>query len=167
MNKITAFVVLIVFVLGIVLTPQILFAKDLKIGYIDLAKVFDQYSKTKDSDKALEKKGKGKEGERKALVEEIRKLKDEVALLSEKARAGKQPQIDEKIRALQDFDRKTREELVRERNEMVGNILRDIEKVVTDYSKKEGYDVILNSRMLLYGNEQYDLTDEILNKLNK
>ena len=45
--------------------------------------------------------------------------------------------------------------------------LEEIEKVVTDYSKQEGYDVIFNSRMLLYGNETMDLTPEILKRLNK
>jgi len=143
------------------------FAKEYKIGYVDLAKVFDEYSKTRDSEKVLADKGKLKEEDRKRMIDEIRRLKDEQALLSEKGKAEKQAAIDEKISKLQDFDRKVREELTKERNDMLNGILKDIEKVVTDYSKETGYDVVVNSRMLLYGKEDMDLTAEILKRLNK
>jgi outer membrane protein len=144
-----------------------LMAKEYKIGYVDLAKVFDEYSKTKEAEKSLSEKGKAKEADRKKMIDEIRKLKDEQALLSDKGKAEKQSVIDQKITALQEFDRKVREELMKERNDMLGNILKDIEKVVSEYSKANNYDIILNSRMLLYGKEDIDLTKEILGKLNK
>lgn len=156
-----------VFVFGMLLGVGRAYAKEYKIGYVDLAKVFDEYKKTKDSEKDLEAKGKVKEADRANMVEELRKLKDEQALLSEKAKAEKQTVIDNKIKALQDFDRKTRDELIKERNDMLGLILKDIEKVVAEYSKATGYDLILNSRMLLYGGTEYDLTNEILSRLNK
>lgn len=143
------------------------YAKEYKIGYVDLAKVFDDYKKTKESEKVLDEKGKVKEAERKKLIDDIRKLKDEQALLSDKAKADKQTVIDNKIKSLQDFDKNTRDDLMKERNDALGNILKDIEKIVTDYAKAEGYDMILNSRMLLYGAPQYDLTAEISTRLNK
>ena len=143
------------------------FAKEYKIGYVDLAKVFEEYAKTKDAEKSLEEKGKAKEADRKKMVDEIRKLKDEQALLSEKAKAEKQGAIDDKVKVLQAFDMKTRDELMKERNDLLGGILKDIEKVVSDYSKEAGYDFILNSRTLLYGAEQYDVTAEISKRLNK
>ena len=142
-------------------------AKEYKIGYVDLAKVFDQYKKTKDSESVLTEKGKAKEAERKKMVDELRKLKDEQALLSDKAKAEKQGIIEDKVKVLQDFDKKAQEDLFKERNDILGGILKDIEKVVTDYSKETGYDIILNSRALLYGAEQYDVTEEILKRLNK
>ena len=142
-------------------------AAEYKIGYVDMAKIFGEYNKTKESEKALEERGKVKEADRKKLVDDIRKLKDEQALLSDKAKSEKQTVIDDKIKALQDFDRKTRDELMKERNDKLGGILKDIEKIVTDYSKEAGYDLILDSRMLLYGKENYDLTGEVLKRLNK
>ncbi len=159
-----ALAVAVIFAAGI-LIPQCLLAKELKVGYVDLAKVFDEYSKTKEADKALEEKGKAKEAERTKMIDAVRKLKDEQALLSDKAKAEKQLVIDEKVKELQAFDLMTREELVKQRNETIGGILKDIEKVVTDYSQAQGYDFILNSRMLLYGKEETDLTPEIMKKL--
>ena len=143
------------------------YAADYKIAYVDMAKVFGDYNKTKESEKTLDDKGKAKEADRKKLVDEVRKLKDEQALLSDKAKAEKQGVIDEKIKTLQDFDRKTRDDLLKERNDKLAAILKDIEKVVTDYSKEAGYDFILDSRTILYGKESYDLTNEVLKRLNK
>lgn len=167
MKRIVALAVAVMFVGGMFLGASPASAKEFKIGYVDLAKVFDEYKKTKDSEKDLEAKGKAKETERVKMIEELRKLKDEQALLSEKAKAEKQTVIDNKIKTLQDFDKVTRESLMKERNDMLGLILKDIEKVVSDYSKANGYDFILNSRMLLYGGDQYDLTNEVLSRLNK
>ena len=142
-------------------------AKEYKIGYVDLARVFDEYSKTQDAEKSLTTKGKGKETERKKLVDELRKMKDEQALLSDKAKNEKQTVIDDKIKSLQEFDKKAQDELLKDRNDMLAGILKDIEKVITDYAKETGYDIVLNSRTLLYGAEQYDVTEEILKRLNK
>ncbi|MFC1590382.1 OmpH family outer membrane protein [Candidatus Omnitrophota bacterium] len=138
-----------------------------KMGFVDLARVFDQYSKTVEFDKSLEEKGRSKEDERKGMVEEIRKLQDEAALLSDEARAQKQPQIDEKIKTLRDFNRDTQGALVKERNDRITEILADIQGVVETYAKENDYDVVLNSRMLLFGDQQHDITEEILSKLNK
>lgn len=142
-------------------------AKEMKVAYVDLAKVFDEYKKTKEAEKNLADKAKVKEDSRKVMVDELRKMKDEQALLSEKAKADKQKAIDEKIKTLQDFDMKSRDELIKDRNDMLGGLLKDIEKLVTAYAKESGYDFVLNSRMLLYGAEQFDLTNEVLTRLNK
>ena len=74
-----------------------------------------------------------------------------------------------KLKILQDFDLKTRDELLKERNDMLSGIMGDITKVITDYAKAEGYDVVLNSdpRVMLYGADGMDITATILAKLNK
>ena len=142
-------------------------AEGIKIGYINLGKTFDEYEKTKQSDKSLEKKGDKKEKARQKLVDEIKELKEEMVLLSDKGKEEKQTIIDEKIRNLQEFDKETRDELRQDRDEMVRDILREIDKIIQDYGKKNGYTVILNDRMLVYGNETIDITQDIIDILNK
>ena len=157
-----------VFALGVVFgAGEAAYAKELKVGYVDLAKVFDEYKNTKTAEKALEEKGKAKEVERKKLMDELKKLTDDQALLSEKAKAEKQSAIDAKKKAVQDFDAQARNDLTKERNDSLGVIMKDIEKVVNEYAKASGYDLVLNSRTLLYGGEEYDLTSAVLAKLNK
>lgn len=167
MKKVIGLAVAVMFIAGLVMVCPNAFAKEYKIGYVDLAKVFEDYGKTKTAEKALEEKGKAKDADRKKLIDEVRKMKDEQALLSDKAKAEKQPAIDEKVKALQAFDMKVRDELTKERNDLLGGILKDIETVVANYSKEAGYDMILNSRTLLFGSPEYDLTAEITKRLNK
>ena len=142
------------------------FAAGEKIGYVDLAKVFDEYQKTKTFDKTLEAKGLEKQGERDKMVNEIKKLRDEAELLGAKAKDDKQAQIDEKIKTLQDFDRNTREALRKERDGMVRDILKEIEVVIQDFGKAQGYSFIFNDRVLVYKSEGADLTNQVIKVLN-
>ena len=171
MKKLMVLAVAFVFVASLLIggAAEKAYAKDVKMGYVFMAKVFDEYYKTKDSEKVLSEKGSVKEAERKKMIDELKKLKDEQALLSDKAKAEKQTAIDAKMKTLQDFDLKTRDELLKERNDMLSGIMGDITKVITDYAKAEGYDVVLNSdpRVMLYGADGMDITATILAKLNK
>ena len=142
------------------------FAKEYKIGYVDLAKVSDEYAKTKDFEKTFETQVKGKDAERQKFVDEVRKLKDEQALLSDKAKAGKQSVIDEKIKNLQDFDKKVRDELIKQRNQMLGEIQKDIDTVISAYAKEAGYDLVLIKQTVLFGGTELDLTAEVVKRLN-
>ena len=76
------------------------FAAAEKLGYVDLAKIFDEYEKTKSFDKSLETKGTAKQAERDKMVAEVKKLRDEAELLGAKAKEDKQAVIDEKIKKL-------------------------------------------------------------------
>ncbi len=137
-----------------------------KIGTVDLARVFDEYQKTKEFDKSLEAKGAMKQTDRDRMVADIKKLRDEAELLSAKAKDDKQAAIDEKIKALQDFDRTTRDALRKERDGMVRDILKEIEVVIQDFGKSQGYGYIFNDRVLVYKSEQNDLTTQVIKVLN-
>jgi outer membrane protein len=137
-----------------------------KIGYVDLARVFDEYQKTKEFDKTLETKGASKQGDREKMVAEVKRLRDEAELLNAKAKDDKQAAIDEKIKQLQDFDRTTRDALRKERDAMVRDILKEIETVIQDYGKAQGYSFIFNDRVLVFKNESADLTAQVIKTLN-
>lgn len=164
-----ALLVAAAFISGLFISPVQgpAYAKEYKIGYVDLMRIFDEYKKTKEYEKKLEEKAKVKTTEEKVMLDELRKLKDEQSLLSEKLKAEKQTIIESKIIAVNDFRKKTQEELFKDRNDLLGTIMKEIESVVTSYAKEAGYDVVLNSRAMLYGAEQYDLTAEVLKRLNK
>lgn len=137
-----------------------------KIGFVDLARVFDEYNKTKEFDKQLEGKGAGKQGDRDKMVADIKKMRDEAELLSAKAKDDKQALIDDKIKALQDFDRTTRDGLRKERDGMVRDILKEIEVIIQDFGKAQGYSFIFNDRVLVYKSEGNDLTAQVIKVLN-
>jgi outer membrane protein len=141
-------------------------AEVIKIGYIDVATVFDTYDRTKDEDAALTAKSQSKQKEHDRMVERVKNMKNELELLNEAQRQKKQSEIDEEIRKLQDFDREAKESLKKERDGMVRDILKEIDATIQEYSKKNGYTLVLNSRVLVYAQDQNDITREILNILN-
>ena len=137
-----------------------------KFGTVDIGKIFDEYDKTKKYDQEFQTEGKLKQEERDAIVHEIRRLRDEQALLSEKAKGDKQAGIDNKMKELDNFDNEVRKTLGEKRNKAVREVFQDIENVMTQYGERKGYDFIFNDRALLYKGKQFDVTVDILKELN-
>lgn len=164
MKRKAVVVVAVFFVLGLFCGAAQ--AKEYKIGYVDLAKASDSYTKTKEYESTFETQVKAKDTERQKLVDEVRKLKDEQALLSDKGKTEKQGVIDEKIKNLQEFDRKVRDDLIKQRNTMLGEIQKDIDNVISSYAKEAAYDIVLIKQTVLYASNDLDLTGEIIKRLN-
>ena len=137
-----------------------------KIGFVDIARVFDEYQRTKISDKDLEAKGKAKEAELKGRVEELKKLREGLELLSDKAREERQKQVEDKSDELQRFQLAAQNELRRQRDGIAREILKEINETLQAYAKTEGYDLLLNERTLVYGAPPLDLTETVLKQLN-
>lgn len=146
---------------------QALAAVESRIGFVDVAKAFDSYQKTKDADSVMEKKGEAKQQEREKKVAAVKKLKDEMELLSEETRKKKQAEMDQTLRELQDFDVKVRDELRRERDSIVRDILKEIDELISEYGDKNGFSMILNDRVLLYGRQEMDITNQVIQILNE
>ena len=72
-----------------------------------------------------------------------------------------QAQIDEDRNALLEQDREKQTELRKQRDEAIREILLEIEKVIQDYAKNESYDLILTDKVLVFGNETLEITDQI------
>lgn len=137
-----------------------------KIGYVNLSLVFDSYEKTKAFDKNLEAQAGEKRKEREVIVNDVKKLRDELELLSEDKKAKKQADVDEKVKQLQAFDKDARDNLRQQRDAMLREILKEIDDVVREFGNKEGYQYIFNDRVLLYKNETNDLSQKIIQQLN-
>ncbi len=165
MKKTFLLIVAIFFMTGLFVKPAQA-ADSVKIGYLDVGKTFDEYKKTKELDASLEKEAKAKQADRDKMVNEITKLRDELELLSEKGKQERQAVIDDKVKKLQEFDKVTRNDLKKERDNMVNDILKEIDRVVQDYGNKKGYDLILNDKVIIYKKENLDITADILSALN-
>ncbi len=137
-----------------------------KIAYMDLGKVFDEYGKTKDLDKQLEAKSSAKQGDMKKMVDEIKKMKEDLDLAKEADRSKKQLAYQEKLIKLQDFDKETKDSLRKDRDDMARTILKEIKDTIDDIGKKEGYVYILDSRSVLFGTDTDNLTERVLKILN-
>lgn len=137
-----------------------------KFGYVDLSYIFDNYHKTKEYDKVLEAEHKDYEGERNKKIDAVREKQGQLALLAEDKKAALEQEIEKMKEELVNFDRQKREDLTKKRNEKIREILLEVEKIVSAYAEKEGYDMIFNDRVLIYGNPTMNITQTVLDQLN-
>jgi outer membrane protein len=133
-----------------------------KLGYVDLGRLFDEYNKTKAYDKVLEDKQKVYETERDKKVNDLKALQSKIDILSEKEKEAKKPEFDTKVKALQEYQRVQETELRKDRDDKMKEILKDIEKAVGEYAKKENFTMIFNDRVLVYQDQSMDITEPAL-----
>jgi Skp family chaperone for outer membrane proteins len=138
-----------------------------KFGYVDLSRIFSEYSKTKDYDKILGDKQRAYTTERDKKVADIKQLQDKLNLLSDKEKEAKKGDLENKVRDLQEFDRQKQTDLRKDQDEKMKDILKDIEDAVKQYSEKEGYTMVFNDRVLVYQSKNMDITDKVIEILNK
>ena len=138
-----------------------------KFGYIDLSRTFSEYGKTKGYDKTLNDKEKAYTDERDKKVAELKALQDKYNLLNDKEREAKKGELDAKMKVFQDSDRQRQEDLRKEQDEKMKEILKDIEVAVKKYAEKEGYTMVFNDRVLVYQNKSLEITNQIIEALNK
>ncbi len=161
-------------IFGVISALPLSYAAEQKLAYMDLAYIFDNYNKTKDQDKVLEQQTKQKTEERQRMVNGLRKMKDELDVLSQGAKEKKQAELDAKVKELQEYDQSAKLELGQIRDKVIREILKEIETVSEKYATDNGYVFIFNSnaaaplpyRILVYGQKQLDATNAVLGILN-
>jgi Skp family chaperone for outer membrane proteins len=163
----------------------------MKVGIVDMNKVFTSYYKTKDAESRLnDARAQAKtdlDGRLQTLktnMEEINKLEAE-ATKPELTADKKQTAIktrDEKIAEVRTLDREiaefrqTRERQLQEQFvRMRGDIVQDIMKVVDGRVKSEGFDLVFDKSgqgisqvpVVLYSAASMDFSDSVITELNK
>jgi outer membrane protein len=141
-------------------------ADGLKIAYVDLGKVFDSYQKTKEFDAVLQSEGEAFQKERDAMVQKIQDAQSKLALMSDAQKTAMQEDIDKQKDAVVAYDKDKRTELAKKRDDKVREILTEIQGIVSDIAKKDGYTYVLNDRVMIYGDPSLNITDEVMKNLN-
>lgn len=140
-----------------------------KTGYIEVERVFEKYQKTVDLNGKLQQERKDKIAERKSMVEEINKLKDEADLLRDEPKKKKESVIDEKVKALYQFEEKVKREAVQKQARLQEEILGEIRAAIAGIGKAGGYEMIFSFTEddIGYRADTLNLTDQIVKALNK
>jgi outer membrane protein len=163
---------------------------ELKIGSVDMKKVFESYWRTKEAEtkmsetRAVLKRDLDERNEtRKKLQDSIEKLNDDVKKpeLSKDRALAKTKERDEKIvewqgmmRELQAYEQEKQKQLADQTLRIRNGIVDEIKKVVDDEVKAANYDLVFdisgnsinNVPVILYAKESYDFTKVIIDKLN-
>jgi len=144
-----------------------------KIGYVDLEKVFQEYQKKKDLETELQAEGEAKRRELAEKRQELEELQKEYEaqklLLTEEAKKERQEEIARKSEALKNFLDKISSQMKEKENRYTQEILSDIMKKIEEIAKREGYSFILDRQALLYAASapELDLTQLVITELNK
>jgi outer membrane protein len=162
-----------------------------KIGTVDMKKVFESYYKTKDAEQRINEARNGAKKELEERMEalqkvgaEAKKLAEEAenSALSREARDTKAKARDEKVGELRNMEREitdfrqTREKQLQEQSgRMRQGIVDDITKVVNEKVKAESYDLVFDKSgmslngvsVVMFAKDAYDFTDAVVTTLNK
>jgi len=88
-------------------------------------------------------------------------------VLSADARAAKEREYQQKVRAFQLFAKDAQEELQQEDAKATRNILEGLSKIVKEIGDKGGYTVIVEKNSLLYASNGIDLTNQVIQAYDK
>ena len=162
-----------------------------KVGTVDMKKVFENYYKTKDAEQRINEARNSAKKELEERMEtyqkgagEVKKLNEEIdsPALSREAKETKSKSRDEKVgelnnmqREIQEF-RTTREKQLQEQSaRMRQGIVEDITKIVNEKVKADNYDLVFDKSgmslngvsVVMWAKESYDFTDVVVTALNK
>jgi outer membrane protein len=142
----------------------------LKIGFVDVTKLFNEYQETKIRTAEFEKEWNDAQEEINQKAEPLRelqqRLQEQASTLSEDDRRELENQIAEAERDARDLRDLLARRLRRREDEIKKELLEKLEKEVDDYGTREGYSMIFRQSMLLHAAPTYDVTDEILRRVN-
>jgi len=143
-----------------------------KIGYVDLQKALNMSTAGQKAKEEISGKFKSYQDELNSRQDELKKLKEDLEkqsiLLSEDARAAKERDFQRKLKDFQRFAKDVEEELQQKDSFHTRQILEQLQEIIADIGKAEGYTVILErtESSVLYGDPNVDLTDRVIKQLN-
>jgi Skp family chaperone for outer membrane proteins len=165
-------------------------SEELKVGIVDMTRVFGEYYKTKEVEKEIEKKKEiarnevnERDGELKEKMNELKALEKEITdpVSSREVRANAQKKaqkVTEEARAMRDevlgFARKREMQLLEMSKRKREVILEEIQSVVKSHSTAEGYDLVFDKSskstrgisFLLYSKDANDFSSKMITRLN-
>jgi outer membrane protein len=166
-------------------------AQGIKVGTVDMNKIFSSYYKTKDAESRINEARASAKKELddrmdtyKKSVDEIKKLDEDInnPALSKTAKDDKAKVRDEKIGEFRNLERDikefqtTREKQLQEQAVRMRNgIVEEISKLVKDKVTTEGYNIVFDRSgnslngvpIIVFANDNLDFSDDIIKALNK
>jgi len=167
------------------------FAQGMKIGIVDMNRVFAEYYKTKDADKVVNEQKEAAKKELETINNDYKKLLDSYQKLAteikdpaigEELRKTKQKEAQEvasKARALErekkELSDRRQRMLLTEVDRKRKALIEEIQDAVGDMAKKKNYDIVFDKSglgtrgipFLLHSKDAVDFSKELIGVLNK
>ncbi len=168
----TKFIILILFITFNFSLSTISFAAETtKIGYIDLQRIVyesDAGKKAKSELDALIKSKQAIVDEKRQNLEKLKsELEKQASVLSPEARKAKQDEIEKMEREYLRLAQDSETELRKKDAELKEAIVKEIFELMDKIGKEEGYTLILDRSMVIYGNKEIDITNMVIKRYNE
>jgi len=157
---------LFVLVMGLLaLTPVM--GADLKLGWINIERIFREAGPAQKATKKLEKEFDKRQGDIQKIGKQMSDLQAQLdkegMTMTEGDRARKERDLANLNRDFQRMQREFREDLNTRRNEEFASIQERANKVIREIAESEKYDLILTEA--IYASPKIDITEKVLKAL--
>ncbi len=143
-------------------------ASGVRVGVVNLDKVYRSYKKVKADRKALQRERKEREKELKRKEKELKRLKDmyERSDLGEKEKLSLRKKISKKQKEIDMFIKESNSYLVHKAKVLSQKRTEEIKKAIRDCAKKKRLDIVIDSGCTHYFRGTVDITDDVIKVLN-
>ncbi len=157
-------------------TPGAAEAREIKIGYINSQKILAEYQESIAAQRTLDEEQQKWVEEARKKEQELKRLEDELEnqslLLSEEKKAEKLQDIQTKYMEYQRFQQEIWGEtgkLYQRNKELTQPIVDKVNAIITKIGKDNDYDLIFDAAVgnIVYAKDDYDVTELVLENLNK
>lgn len=144
-------------------------AADIKVGFVNVARILEKAPQAEEAKVALEKEFSPRNKRLLASQKEIKKLDEKLArdakLMSEAEARRLQRDVLEKKRALKRDQEEFREDFNLRRNEELAKLQRLVFEAIKGLSEAEKYDLVLHDGVV-YASTAVDITIKVQNRLS-
>jgi len=142
-----------------------------KLAYVDVERAIVETEEGKTAKAQLQGELESKREELKKKEDELQKLKvdfdRQAGVLSDEAKQGKQQEMQKKFVEYEQAARESQAKLQAKEAQTFGGIGEKLLAVVQEVSDKNGFNFVVNKKILLYAPTASDITNEVVREYNK
>lgn len=162
-------------VVGLLLVKGMGRAEDVKVGVVDVNKIFSSYTKVTENqaefDKFREERQADVQKKAEAADKEIKPLQEKLdkgGKVMKKEESDKlTAEIEKKKQDILNLQRDIYQELQTKNRELVEARVKEIEAAIAKLAKENGYTFVINKEAVLYFPDTADLSAQVITVLNK
>ena len=147
-----------------------IYAQTLKIAYVDVDRVVQSSKDALKAEEILKKEyqeaQKKLEDAYKSFMEQAQKFQNEAAFMQKEEQEKKRQELVKKQDELEKMRTDTSNQFQQRQNDLMKPIMTAISTIVNNVRKEKGYDVVFRKEIVLSGNDQFDITDVIIERIN-
>jgi outer membrane protein len=146
-------------------------AQDLKLGFVDLQRALNESEAGKRAKEDFRGQLDKLQSDLKRKKDELDRMKEQIekksAVLKDEERRNLEKDFQKKVRDFERSYKDSQTEMQGKDGELTARILADLQEIIQEYGRDEGYTLILEaSSNVLYGASSIDLTDKVIEAYN-